>query len=213
MNVSKINEKQKFSKLLWDSIEIQNLVKESLNTKVVNGIKNGNLDPNLFLIFTIQDIYFIKTISTLISDHFFKFSTNFSEFASLLSKEYMDFVTKKLNNYHLKIDFLNSISLIDSINAYINYIKNLLCERCDIYILIAIYPCLKLYNCIAIRLREIGNENNLYEDWIVENLENSFLLSLEKIIDDYPIEKIDKQLSFEIIKNILNHEIDFFNLR
>ena len=82
-----------------------------------------------------------------------------------------------------------------------------------IYCLIAIYPCLKLYNWIAKLLVKNGQQfNNIYSSWINENLDESALSKLENSLNNYPLQLVDIDLSVEIVKRGLKYEIEFFNL-
>ena len=199
------------TKKLWKNNS--DLALLSLNTKFVQGIRNGNLPRNIFKDYIAQDYYFlesfakayglaiskskdkseIKSLSQLlvgVSDELILHETYSKEWEIDLSTNYIKPATK---NY---TDFLYDVSI----------------KLSSVEIMFAMTPCMRLYSWIGKNLSDMIS-NNPYKEWILTYSNESFdnlAKSLEKIIDNYQ-EPFDINQANILYKRAMELELDFFN--
>ena len=195
---------------LWESN--YELALLSLNTKFVQGIKNGDLPKTKFKEYLAQDYFFlesfarayglavsksrnkknIKTLSVLlsgVSDELILHETYAKEWDIDLTTNLIEPATKKYT------DFLEEVSLNLSL----------------IEIMSAMTPCMRLYSWIG---KSLTNEisKNPYKEWILtysdENFDN-LAKSLENIINEYNYPYDIKQINF-LYKRAMELELEFF---
>ena len=199
------------TKKLWKNNS--DLALLSLNTKFVQGIRNGNLPRNIFKDYVAQDYFFldsfanayglaiskskdkseIKSLSQLlvgVSDELILHETYAKEWEIDLSTNYIKPATK---NY---TDFLYDVSI----------------KLSSVEIMFAMTPCMRLYSWIGKNLSDMIL-NNPYKEWILTYSNESFdnlAKSLEKIIDNYQ-EPFDINQANNLYKRAMELELDFFN--
>tara|TARA_Y100001970_G_scaffold46656_1_gene58889 strand:+ start:633 stop:1256 length:624 start_codon:yes stop_codon:yes gene_type:complete len=199
------------TKKLWESnFELASL---SLNTKFIQGLKNGNLPKNIFQEYIAQDYFFlesfarayglavskskdkysIKTLSQLlmgVSDELILHETYSKEWNIDLSNNYIKPATK---NY---TDFLDNVS--KKFNA--------------VEIMSAMTPCMRLYAWIGKSLSSSIFEDK-YKEWIITYSDQSFeklAKSLENLIDNYGDSYDINKVSY-LYKRAMELELEFFN--
>ena len=196
---------------LWESnYELASL---SLNTKFVQGIKNGDLPKIKFQEYLAQDYFFlesfarayelavsksknIKTIKILggllsgVSDELILHETYAKEWDIDLTKNSIEPATKKYS------DFLEEVSTnLDLIE-----------------IMCAMTPCMRLYSWLGKNLLNMIS-NNPYKEWILTYSDQSFdnlVKSLENLIDEYNNSYDIDQVNF-LYKRAMELELEFFN--
>ncbi len=196
---------------LWE--RNYNLASLSLNTKFVQGIKNGDLPKTKFQEYLAQDYFFlesfarayglavsksrnkknIKTLSVLlsgVSEELIMHETYAKEWDIDLTKNSIEPATKKYT------DFLEEISLNLSL----------------IEIMSAMTPCMRLYSWLGKKLLNMISDNP-YKEWILTYSDESFdnlAKSLENLIDEYDESYDIDQVNF-LYKRAMELELDFFN--
>ena len=199
------------SQKLWESN--YDLASLSLNTKFVQGIKNGNLPKTKFQEYLAQDYFFlesfarayglavsksrnkqtIKTLSVLlsgVSEELILHETYAKEWDIDLTTNLIEPATKKYT------DFLEDVSVNLSL----------------IEIMSAMTPCMRLYSWLGKNLLNMISDNP-YKEWILTYSDKSFddlAKSLEYLIDEYDdsydIDKINV-----LYKKSMELELEFFN--
>ena len=196
---------------LWE--RNYNLASLSLNTKFVQGIKNGDLPKTKFQEYLAQDYFFlesfarayglavsksrnkknIKTLSLLlsgVSEELILHETYAKEWDIDLTKNLIGPATKKYT------DFLEEVSLNLSL----------------IEIMSAMTPCMRLYSWLGKKLLNMISDNP-YKEWILTYSDESFdnlAKSLENLIDEYDESYDIDQINF-LYKKAMELELDFFN--
>ena len=196
---------------LWE--RNYNLASLSLNTKFVQGIKNGDLPKTKFQEYLAQDYFFlesfarayglavsksrnkkiIKTLSVLlsgVSEELILHETYAKEWDIDLTTNLIGPATKKYT------DFLEEVSLNLSL----------------IEIMSAMTPCMRLYSWLGKKLLNMISDNP-YKEWILTYSDESFdnlAKSLENLIDEYDEDYDIDQVNF-LYKRAMELELDFFN--
>ena len=196
---------------LWESND--DLASLSLNTKFVQGIKNGDLPKTKFQEYLAQDYFFlesfarayglavsksrnkqtIKTLSVLlsgVSEELILHETYAEEWDIDLTTNLIGPATKKYT------DFLEEVSLNLSL----------------IEIMSAMTPCMRLYSWLGKKLLNTISDNP-YKEWILTYSDESFdnlAKSLENLIDEYDESYDIDQVNF-LYKRAMELELDFFN--
>ena len=196
---------------LWE--RNYNLASLSLNTKFVQGIKNGDLPKTKFQEYLAQDYFFlesfarayglavsksrnkqtIKTLSLLlsgVSEELILHETYAKEWDLDLTTNLIEPATKKYT------DFLEEVSLNLSL----------------IEIMSAMTPCMRLYSWLGKKLLNMISDNP-YKEWILTYSDESFdnlAKSLENLIDEYDESYDIDQINF-LYKKAMELELDFFN--
>ena len=196
---------------LWE--RNYNLASLSLNTKFVQGIKNGDLPKTKFQEYLAQDYFFLesfarayglavsksrnkKTIKTLsvllsgVSEELILHETYAKEWDIDLTTNLIGPATKKYT------DFLEEVSLNLSL----------------IEIMSAMTPCMRLYSWLGKKLLNMISDNP-YKEWILTYSDESFdnlAKSLENLIDEYDESYDIDQINF-LYKKAMELELDFFN--
>lgn len=83
--VNNIDDCKPLTSILWD--KSLDLAEKTLKTKVVSGFQHGNLSPDLYVLYIVQDIYYIEHVNKLISK---KFNIN---------NDFEDSLMKKIQNF------------------------------------------------------------------------------------------------------------------
>ena len=196
---------------LWE--RNYDLASLSLNTKFVQGIKNGDLPKTKFQEYLAQDYFFlesfarayglavsksrnkqtIKTLSVLlsgVSEELILHETYAKEWDIDLTTNLIGPATKKYT------DFLEEVSLNLSL----------------IEIMSAMTPCMRLYSWLGKKLLNMISDNP-YKEWILTYSDESFdnlAKSLENLIDEYDESYDIGQVNF-LYKRAMELELDFFN--
>ena len=196
---------------LWE--RNYNLASLSLNTKFVQGVKNGDLPKTKFQEYLAQDYFFlesfarayglavsksrnkkiIKTLSVLlsgVSEELILHETYAKEWDIDLTTNLIGPATKKYT------DFLEEVSLNLSL----------------IEIMSAMTPCMRLYSWLGKKLLNMISDNP-YKEWILTYSDESFdnlAKSLENLIDEYDESYDIDQINF-LYKKAMELELDFFN--
>lgn len=217
----KDNDYSELTEFLWNSNE--DLIKSSLNTTIVKGIQDGNLNPDYYMLYTFQDIVYLKYSvdlfslleTKLINDDKYAFMLDLTRYLYNSYKKYYDLI---LEQYKIPTGLIEKVTLndtISSVNKYLNDLKTTIENEEPFYYMVAILPCLKLYRWLGDYLSKFDYYNNIYKSWIDANKSSDN--------DDYCILKVedflnqnscffDKKIAFEIFKNNILNEINVFNL-
>ena len=198
------------SKNLWD--KNKDLAFSSLNSKFVQGIKNGNLPKNNFQSYVAQDYFFLESfarayglaISKCLSINTIR---TLSELLLGVSEELVlhEKYAKEwdINLTHNKIE--------NSTKAYTDFLMKISLESSCIEILVTMTPCMRLYAWIGKNLSS-STSNNLYKHWIETYSDASFeklANSLEEIIDTYKGSYDLDQLNY-LYQKAMDLEVKFF---
>ena len=183
-----------------------------LNTKFVQGIKNGDLPKTKFQEYIAQDYYFLESFARAYGLAVSK-SKN-KNTIKILSK-LLSGVSEELilhETYAKKWDIDLSINTIKpETKNYTDFLEDVSVNLSLIEIMSAMTPCMRLYSWIG---KSLTNEisKNPYKEWILtysdENFDN-LAKSLENIINEYNYPYDIKQINF-LYKRAMELELEFF---
>ena len=189
------------------------LAKHCLNTKFVQGIKNGDLPKHLFQEYLAQDYFFLETFARAYGLAISKSKDKYS--IKTLSHLLMG-VSEELilhESYALKwgIDLSNNY-IKPATKNYTDFLDNISKKLTAIEIMFAMAPCMRLYSWIGKRLFD-SDFDNKYKEWIITYSDESFeslAKSLENLIDAYE-DSYDINKAKNLYKRAMELELDFFN--
>ncbi len=199
------------SQKLWESN--YHLASHSLNTKFVQGIKNGDLPKTQFQEYIAQDYFFLESFARAYGLAVSK-SRN-KKTIKILSR-LLSGVSEELilhETYAEKWDIdLSSNSIKPPTKKYTDFLEEVSINLSLIEIMSAMTPCMRLYSWIGKNLSNMIY-NNPYKEWILNYSNKDFdnlAKSLEDIINKYNYSYDINQVNF-LYKRAMELELDFFN--
>ena len=198
------------SKHLWD--KNRDLAYASLNSKFVQGIKNGNLPKNNFQSYIAQDYFFLESFARAYGLAISKcLDINaIRTLSELLLGVSEELVLHERYAKEWEIDLTDNKIEIPT-KAYTDFLRKISVESSFIEILVAMTPCMRLYAWIGKNLSS-SKLNNLYRNWIETYSDENFeklAKSLEEIIDTYQGSYDLDQLNY-LYKKAMDLEVKFF---
>ncbi len=198
------------SKHLWD--KNKDLAFASLNSKFVQGIKNGNLPKNNFQSYVAQDYFFLESFARAYGLAISKcFDINaIRTLSELLLGVSEELVLHEKYAKEWGINLTNNKIEVPT-KAYTDFLRKISLESSCIEILVAMTPCMRLYAWIGKKL-SASTSNNIYKDWIVTYSDENFeklANSLEEIIDTYKGSYDLDQLNY-LYQEAMDLEVKFF---
>ena len=198
------------SKHLWD--KNKDLAFASLNSKFVQGIKNGNLPKNNFQSYVAQDYFFLESFARAYGLAISKcFDINaIRTLSELLFGVSEELVLHEKYAKEWEINLTNNKIEVPT-KAYTDFLRKISLESSCIEILVAMTPCMRLYAWIGKKL-STSTSNNIYKDWIVTYSDENFeklANSLEEIIDTYKGSYDLDQLNY-LYQEAMDLEVKFF---
>lgn len=210
------------TKYLWDSSG--DLLNQSLNSKIINGIRNGNLAPDDYLTYIYHDIIYIKYgvdfIIKLKEKQEKVKSSKYDKVLNLTSQiqgSYNRSYYKMLDLYKMKpksFEILNKNDTIRAVSGYIGLLNNTLNLYHSIYYYLTTYTCFRLYYWLAnyIDQNEIASNNeNIYKFWIETNKHGRTWRRIDQFLNENSC-VYNKKLALDIFQSSLKQEIALFNL-
>ena len=201
----------KITKKLWeDNYEIALL---SLNTKFVQGLKNGSLPKNIFQEYLAQDYFFLETFAKAYG---LAVSKSKDKYSIRMLSELLMGVSEELilhETYAKEWDIDLTTNLIGpATKKYTDFLEEVSLNLSLIEIMSAMTPCMRLYSWLGKKLLNMISDNP-YKEWILTYSDESFdnlAKSLENLIDEYDESYDIDQINF-LYKKAMELELDFFN--
>ena len=199
------------TKKLWE--KNYDLALLSLNTKFIQGLKNGTLPKTKFKEYLSQDYFFLESFARAYGLAVFKSRNKkdikiLSELLSGVSEELM------LHETYAKewdIDLTNNL-IEPATKQYTDFLEEVSVNLSLIEIMSAMTPCLRLYSWLGKSLLS-KISNNPYKEWILTYSDKKFgnlTKSLENLINEYNYSYDINQVNF-LYKRAMELELDFFN--
>ena len=196
---------------LWE--RNYNLASMSLNTKFVQGIKNGDLPKTKFQEYLAQDYFFLESFARAYGLAVSK-SRNKKSIKTL--SVLLSGVSEELilhENYAKKWDIdLTTILIGPATKKYTDFLEEVSLNLSLIEIMSAMTPCMRLYSWLGKKLLNMISDNP-YKEWILTYSDESFnnlAKSLENLIDEYDESYDIDKVNF-LYKRAMELELDFFN--
>lgn len=170
---------------LWQAcIEI---AQQALSTNYIQGIANGNLDPNDYGHYSIQDCaYCYNAQGDYQAAEAMAKEAGYPELAAFDQARYDSYVQytdQLLTDWHISDP--NAISPGPAAQQYINFEHQIANTWPAIYFVVAMIPCNQLWAWLATELYPDIKPNNIYNFWITENEDFSAAWRLDNFIDAF----------------------------
>ncbi len=196
---------------LWESnYELAYL---SLNTKFVQGLRNGDLPKTKFQEYLAQDYFFLESFARAygLAVSKSKNKNSIKILSGLLSGVADELIMHETYAQKWDID-LTTNSIEPATKKYTDFLKEVSLNLSLIEIMCAMTPCMRLYSWLGKNLINNISENP-YKEWILTYSDQCFenlAKSLENLIDDYCEPYDINQINF-LYKRAMELELDFFN--
>ena len=190
-----------------------NLASLSLNTKFVQGIKNGDLPKTKFQEYLAQDYFFLESFAKAygLAVSKTKDKSEIKSLSQLLVGVSDELILHETYAKEWEID-LSTNYIKPATKNYTDFLYDVSSKLSSVEIMFAMTPCMRLYSWIGKNLSDMIL-NNPYKEWILTYSNESFddlAKSLEKIIDNYQ-EPYDINQANNLYKKAMELELDFFN--
>ena len=196
---------------LWE--RNYNLASLSLNTKFVQGIKNGDLPKTKFQEYLAQDYFFLESFARAYGLAVSKSRNkkNIKTLSVLLSGVSEELILHETYAKEWDIDLTTNL-IGPATKKYTDFLEEVSLNLSLIEIMSAMTPCMRLYSWLGKKLLNMISDNP-YKEWILTYSDESFdnlAKSLENLIDEYDESYDIDQISF-LYKKAMELELDFFN--
>tara|TARA_Y100001968_G_scaffold74781_1_gene66193 strand:+ start:441 stop:1067 length:627 start_codon:yes stop_codon:yes gene_type:complete len=184
----------------------------SLNTKFVQGIKNGDLPKTKFQEYIAQDYFFLESFARAYGLAVSKSRNKktIKTLSGLLSGVSEELILHETYAKKWDID-LTTNSIGPATKKYTDFLEDVSINLSLIEILSAMTPCMRLYSWIGRTLLKTIS-NNPYKEWILtysdKNFEN-LAKSLENLINEYSYSYDSNKVNF-LYKRAMELELEFF---
>ena len=196
---------------LWE--RNYNLASLSLNTKFVQGIKNGDLPKTKFQEYLAQDYFFLESFARAYGLAVSKSRNkkNIKTLSVLLSGVSEELILHETYAKEWDIDLTTNL-IGPATKKYTDFLEEVSLNLSLIEIMSAMTPCMRLYSWLGKKLLNMISDNP-YKEWILTYSDESFdnlAKSLENLIDEYNESYDIEQVNF-LYKRAMELELDFFN--
>ena len=196
---------------LWE--RNYNLASLSLNTKFVQGIKNGDLPKTKFQEYLAQDYFFLESFARAYGLAVSKSRNkkNIKTLSVLLSGVSEELILHETYAKEWDIDLTTNL-IRPATKKYTDFLEEVSLNLSLIEIMSAMTPCMRLYSWLGKKLLNMISDNP-YKEWILTYSDESFdnlAKSLENLIDEYDESYDIDQINF-LYKKAMELELDFFN--
>ena len=190
-----------------------NLASLSLNTKFVQGIKNGDLPKTKFQEYLAQDYFFLESFARAYGLAVSKSRNkkNIKTLSVLLSGVSEELILHETYAKEWDIDLTTNL-IGPATKKYTDFLEEVSLNLSLIEIMSAMTPCMRLYSWLGKKLLKMISDNP-YKEWILTYSDESFdnlAKSLENLIDEYDESYDIDQINF-LYKKAMELELDFFN--
>ena len=196
---------------LWE--RNYNLASLSLNTKFVQGIKNGDLPKTKFQEYLAQDYFFLESFARAYGLAVSKSRNkkNIKTLSVLLSGVSEELILHETYAKEWNIDLSNNY-IKKATKNYTDFLDDTANRLSSVEIMFAMTPCMRLYSWIGKSLYKEDFDIK-YKEWIITYSDESFEKladSLENLIETNK-ETYDINQAKYLYRRAMELELDFFN--
>ncbi|MEM8637547.1 MAG: TenA family transcriptional regulator [Cyanobacteria bacterium P01_G01_bin.54] len=193
----------------------QAIAQDALNTDYVQGIRQGNLDPNDYGQYTIQDC----TYCAHAQDDYLTIeqrarndsALDLASFAKARYDSYVKYTNEQLTAWHIKSP--SALAPSPAAQTYIDFEHQIATTYPPIYGVLAMIPCDQLWPWLAEQLNDQIKSSGIYSFWIKENIGFTGAYRLDNFIDawfaQYP-EIYNWERALYVYQSCLTCELNFF---
>ncbi|MEM8962616.1 MAG: TenA family transcriptional regulator [Acidobacteriota bacterium] len=198
---------------LWSACD--DLAQQALASDYIQGIKTGELDPNRYGHYTLQDAVYChhaqddcRTLAARAT------ATGDASIAAFAKARYDSFVSYNRETFEAwHIADPKAVAPGDAAQAYIDFEHRTASESPPIHGLIAMIPCDQLWAWLATSLHDAATPTNLYRRWITDNADWHGAYRLDNFIDgwfaEHP-ESSDWDQALLVYRSAMTCEVNFF---
>jgi len=196
---------------LWeDNYDIALL---SLNTKFVQGLKNGSLPKKVFQEYLSQDYFFLETFAKAYGLAISKSKDKHSirKLSELLMGVSEELILHETYAKEWDIDLSNNY-IKKTTKNYTDFLDDTSKRLSSVEIMFAMAPCMRLYSWIGKSLYKVDFDNT-YKEWIITYSDESFenLANLLENLIETNKESYNINQAKYLYKKAMQLELDFFN--
>jgi len=198
---------------LW--LACQDIAQEALTSDYIQGIKNGDLNPNNYGQYTVQDAVYSHhgqdDYQTLEGRASAEGHPELAAFAKARYESYVSYNAETFKAWHVKD--ADALALSEAAQHYVDFEHRIANEWEPIYGIIAMIPCDQLWAYLATELKNDAGSGNLYSFWINENADWGGAYRLDNFIDDWLAEHpdvYDWDSALFVFRSCMTCEANFF---
>jgi len=198
---------------LW--LNAADIANEALNSDFIQGIKHGDLSPDKYGHYTIQDAAYCqhgeedyRTIESRAKE---MNEPTLAAFAEARYLSYASYTKSVLESWHLKD--ITSLTPGPAAQAYIDFERQTAQTLDPIYLIIAMIPCDQLWPWLAGEISSGNRPGNVYDFWITENNSWHGAYRLDNFINAWFAEHPDQYnepLANWVFQSCMTGEANFF---
>lgn len=215
------SENKTLSEFIWDSAT--DLLLQTWNTTFIAGVAAGDLDPNFYGEYTIQDGAWCREVAKLWRQLLYNESLPevLRAYANYSSLSYQEYSVEAFEAWHIKDDGENNYGVIpqDAPTNYVNVIRDAMLQYPP-NMMIATYACEKLWANVTADLWSYiasaqSNCSNPYQIWVENNMGNSSAIRQAAAMDDWDQEYhwYNWTEAVSLFRTVMQGEINFFNMK
>lgn len=198
---------------LW--LRSQDLAQEALRTDYIQGIGNGNLDPNAYGIYTVHDAAYCyqaeNDYGTAETRARNEGQPELAELARLEREGYGVYRQQVFASWGV----LDGAALDpgQAMRDYIDIERTIATQAPPIYLIVAMIPCDQLWAWLAEQLAAKSTPTNLYSFWITENAPWSGAYVLDNFVDFWNAEHpgaLDDATALAVYRACMTCEVNAF---
>lgn len=198
---------------LW--LDCHDLAGQALESNYIQGIKNGDLHPDSYGQYTVQDAAYCysaqndyqKIQDRAKTDGF----TELEAFAKARLEGYQKYNEQFLKTWHLSKG--SAIVPSQAVSTYIDFERQVANSLSPIYGIIAMIPCDELWPWLATQLKPYATPTNLYSFWIKENDDWDGAYRLDNFVDSWFTahpEVYSYKKALYVMRSCMTCEVNFF---
>ena len=198
---------------LW--LNASDIASEALNSDFVQGIKKGDLSPDKYGHYTIQDAAYCQhgqeDYQTAENRALEAGETTLAAFAEARYTGYASYTKTVLDSWHLTN--VDSLTPGPAAQTYIDFEHDTAAKLEPIYLIIAMLPCDQLWPWLANEIADGNKPGNVYDFWITENSSWHSAYRLDNFINAWFAEhpdQYDDATANWVMQSCMMGETNFF---
>ncbi|XP_078676498.1 aminopyrimidine aminohydrolase-like [Branchiostoma floridae x Branchiostoma belcheri] len=206
-----VAEEKTLSQRLWD--QNSDLADAAWETQFIQGIAHGNLDPNDFGHYTVQDAAYCNAATDNLQ--FLTDKVEATHLEAFIKGPYESY--KKYTDYLYETWFLkpDGADLGPAAQSYVDLENEIAHNEEALYYLVSMIPCLRLWAYLAIKMKNEGynKDSNIYKFWIDDNGDNEYKSAekVESVVNRYSdLGRIDEEKAKWFYRKCMYGEVNFF---
>ena len=181
---------------------------QALKTKFIQGIVRGNLEPESYVAYAVQDAAYCREVvqghGTVIQRAQDDALRGFLEQRRNRFKRYT-----RERGIKWDVDQPPRIELERATKEYIDWEKEVASEYDPLYFVVASIPCSRLWYWLAHKVKPCAVSRNLYQFWIDEHSTGDGGVDLEGFVDEHA-SSLDEGKALNVYRKTMIGEVNFF---